>query len=434
MIKFFKIIALSLFIFSCSLNSNSSFWSKRSIDNKEKVLNIKQISKKQEVLLSEINKNLEINLSNLKKENFPLSYFDNNNGRTEYNGKLKNISRYKFKKIEKFNEYEPEVILDNQNIVFFDNKGTILKFDQNSKLIWKKNYYSKSEKKMSPFLFMTTKNNLLIIVDTIAKTFAMDIETGELIWSNYNLSPFNSQIKIFKNKFYVVDSKNILRCFSVTDGKELWNYKTDVPFIKSQKRTSLIVKSNKVIFNNTIGDITAVDSDTGDLLWQTPTQSKKIYDESMFFKNSDLISAKNSILFSNNNNNFYSLNSMDGVLNWKQKLNSHIKPVYFNGLIFTVTNEGYLAVINNENGNLIRSTYLFNSFKPKKRKNIKPIGFIVGKKNIYLTLSNGRLMVIDISKGRIESIIKIDKEKISTPVVQGQNLYITKNNSIIKLN
>ena len=434
MIKFFKIIALSLFIFSCSLNSNSSFWSKRSIDNKEKVLNIKQISKKDEVLLSEINKNLEINLSNLKKENFPLSYFDNNNGRTEYNGKLKSISRYKFKKIEKFNEYEPEVILDNQNILFFDNKGTILKFDQNSKLIWKKNYYSKSEKKMSPFLFMTTKNNLLIIVDTIAKTFAMDIETGELIWSNYNLSPFNSQIKIFKNKFYVVDSKNILRCFSVTDGKELWNYKTDTPFIKSQKRTSLIVKSNKVIFNNTIGDITAVDSDTGDLLWQTPTQSKKIYDESMFFKNSDLITAKNSILFSNNNNNFYSLNSKDGVLNWKQKINSHIKPVYFNGLIFTVTNEGYLAVINNENGNIIRSTYLFNSFKPKKRKNIKPIGFIVGKKNIYLTLSNGRLMVIDTSKGSIESILKIDKEKISTPVVQGQNLYITKNNSIIKLN
>ena len=434
MIKFFKIIALSFFIFSCSLNSNSSFWSKRSIDNKEKVLNIKQISKKDEVLLSEINKNLEINLSNLKKENFPLSYFDNNNGRTEYNGKLKSISRYKFKKIEKFNEYEPEVILDNQNIVFFDNKGTILKFDQNSKLIWKKNYYSKSEKKLSPFLFMTTKNNLLIVVDTIAKTFAMDIETGELIWSNYNLSPFNSQIKIFKNKFYAVDTKNILRCFSVTDGKELWNYKTDTPFIKSQKRTSLIVKSNKVIFNNTIGDITAVDSDTGDLLWQTPTQSKKIYDESMFFKNSDLITAKNSILFSNNNNNFYSLNSKDGVLNWKQKLNSHIKPVYFNGLIFTVTNEGYLAVINNEKGNLIRSTYLFNSFKPKKRKNIKPIGFIVGKKNIYLTLSNGRLMVIDTSKGSIESILKIDKEKISTPVVQGQNLYITKNNSIIKLN
>ena len=434
MIKFFKIISLVFLLFSCSLNSDSKFWSKRNIGSKQKILNIKQISKKDEILLSEINKSSKINLSSLKKENFSQSYFYNNNGRTNYDGELKSISRYKFKKIERFNEYEPEVILDNQNIIFFDNKGTILKFDQNSKLIWKNNYYTKSEKKLNPFLFMTAKNNILIVVDSIAKTFAINIETGKLIWSNYNISPFNSQIKIFEDKFYVVDTKNILRCFSVIDGKEIWNYKTDAPFIKSQKRVSLIIKNNKVIFNNSIGDITAVDTDTGDLVWQTPTQSKKIYDESMFFKNSDLISTKNSLLFSNNNNDFYSLNSKDGLLNWKQKLNSNVKPVYFNELIFTVTNEGYLAVINNKNGELIRSTYLFNSFKSKKRKNIKPIGFIVGKKNIYLTLNNGRLMVISISNGNVESIIKIDKEKISSPVVQGQNLYITKNNSIIKLN
>ena len=31
-------------------------------------------------------------------------------------------------------------------------------------------------------------------------------------------------------------------------------------------------------------------------------------------------------------------------------------------------------------------------------------------------------------------LIKIDKEKISSPIVKGQNLYVTKNNSIIKLN
>ena len=219
MIKFFKIISLVFLLFSCSLNSDSKFWSKRNIDSKQKILNIKQISKKDEILLSEINKSSKINLSSLKKENFSQSYFYNNNGRTNYDGELKSISRYKFKKIERFNEYEPEVILDNQNIIFFDNKGTILKFDQNSKLIWKNNYYNKSEKKLNPFLFMTAKNNTLIVVDTIAKTFAINIETGKLIWSNYNISPFNSQIKIFEDKFYVVDTKNILRCFSIIDGK-----------------------------------------------------------------------------------------------------------------------------------------------------------------------------------------------------------------------
>ena len=432
--KIIKLILLSLFSVSCSLNSDSSFWTKRNISEEQKIVNIKQITKKDEILIKEVNKSLEINLSNLKKENYPLSYFDNNNGRTNYNGNLKSISKYKFSKIEKFDEYEPEIIINQNNIIFFDNKGTILKFDESSKLLWKKNYYTKIEKKLKPILFLSANQDTLIVVDTIAKYFAIDIKTGDLLWTKYNDSPFNSQIKIFKNKFYVVDANNVLHCYSLKNGEEIWNFKTDKPLIKSQKKNSLIIKKNNIIFNNSVGDITAVNSDTGELVWQAPTQSKKIYDESMFFKNSDLISAKNSILFSNNNNGFFSLDADSGLVNWKQKINSNVRPVFFNNLIFTITNEGYLVVIDNESGNLIRSNYLLGNFKKKKRDKIKPIGFIVGKINIYLTLNNGKLLVVDIKTGSVNTVLKIDKEKISSPVVQGQNLYVTKNNSIIKLN
>ncbi len=428
------IIFLTVLLFSCSLNSGSSFWSKRNINEEQKILNIKQISRQDEILLKEINKNLEINVSKFKKENLSLRYFDNNLGRTNYNGELKSISRFKFSKIKKFNEYEPEIILHNNNVIFFDNKGTILSFNENSKLIWKKNYYTKSEKKLNPILFFSASNDTLIVVDTIAKYFAINIKTGDLLWTKYNNSPFNSQIKIFKNKFYVVDANNTLHCYSLKTGDSIWNFKTDKPLIKSQKRNSLIIKKNNVIFNNSMGDITAVNLENGDLVWQTPTQSKKIYDESMFFKNSDLIAVKNSVIFSNNNNGFFSLDIDSGLLNWKQKINSNIRPISFNNLIFSITNEGYLVVINQENGNLIRSNYLLNDFKKKKRDKIKPVGFIVGKNNVYLTLNNGKLLVVDIKKGSIKTIIKIDKEKISAPIVQGQNLYVTKDNSIIKLN
>ncbi len=432
--KISKPILISLFLFSCSLNSDSSFWSKRNINEEQKILNIKQITKKEKILLKEVNKSLEINLSNLAKENYPLSYFDNNDGRTNYNGKLKSISRYKFSKIEKFDQYEPELIINQNNIIFFDNKGTILKFDESSKLLWKKNYYTKVEKKLKPILFLSANQETLIVVDTIAKYFAINIKTGDLLWSKYNDSPYNSQIKIFKNKFYVVDANNVLHCYSLKDGKEIWNFKTDKPLIKSQKKNSLIIKKNNIIFNNSVGDITAVNSETGELVWQAPTQSKKIYDESMFFKNSDLISAKNSILFSNNKNGFYSLDADSGLINWKQKINSNVRPVFFNNLIFTVTNEGYLVVLDNESGKLIRSNYLLSNFKKKKRKKIKPVGFIVGQNNLYLTLNNGKLLVVDIRTGSVNTVLKIDREKVSSPIVQGQNLYVTKNNSIIKLN
>ena len=91
-------------------------------------------------------------------------------------------------------------------------------------------------------------------------------------------------------------------------------------------------------------------------------------------------------------------------------------------------------VIDNKSGKLVRSNYLFNNFKKKKRDKIKPIGFVVGENNIYLTLNNGRLLVIDIKTGSVNTVLKIDNEKVSAPIIQKQNLYVTKNNSIIKLN
>ena len=75
---------------------------------------------------------------------------------------------------------------------------------------------------------------------------------------------------------------NILRCFSLKNGKELWNYKTDKSFIKSQQKLSLVINNNRVIFINTLGDLSSVDIETGKLLWQTPTQSNEIYESSFF--------------------------------------------------------------------------------------------------------------------------------------------------------
>ena len=66
--------------------------------------------------------------------------------------------------------------------------------------------------------------------------------------------------------------------------------------------------------------------------------------------------------------------------------------------------------------------------------NIKPVGFILGSKNIYLTTDNGKLLIIDIRTGKTNSIIKIDNNKISRPFILNKNLFVIKDNSIMKLN
>ena len=87
-----------------------------------------------------------------------------------------------------------------------------------------------------------------------------------------------------------------------------------------------------------------------------------------------------------------------------------------------------------KSGKIIRVTDVFQNFKIKKRPNIKPTGFVVGLNDIYISTSNGRLLVVDIASGKTISTLKIDNKKISKPFIQNKSLFLIKDNAIVKLN
>lgn len=431
-----KIIVFFICIFfvnGCSLNKNSKFWTTSENISEENNSNFKKIFVEDEAFDKEFNANVSINLGDKFNDNFKNKDYFNNYGRLNYNGALKKSSRYKFSKIKNFYQFEPKISFVNKNIIFFDNKGSILKFDEKSKLIWKKNYYSKSEKKLKPILQFANDGDTLVVADNIARYFALDIKSGDQLWSKNNLAPFNSQIKIYENMFFIIDYSNTLRCFSLKDGKELWNIKTENSLIKSQKKLSMVIVNDLLYFKNSIGDISAVDIKEGELLWQLPTQNRLIYESAFSLETSDLITDGKTLFFSNNKNQFFSIDLETGSFNWENKVNSSLRPSLVGNYIFTISLEGYLIVIEKNSGNILRITDVFTGYKNKIRKEIKPVGFVVGKKNIYLTTDHGRLMVIDVKSGRTNSILKIDNDKISRPFVLEKNLYVIKDKAIIKL-
>ena len=430
--NFLKIALIFIFVASCSFQQNSNFWTKKKIEL-EKQENVTEIIKEDKKLDSELNKQLKINLySNTVNNSF--SNNSNNDGRINFDGDLKNLSKYKFSKIKNFYQYDAKLSFYNSDIIFFDSKGSILRFDDNTDLVWKKNNYSKSEKKQNLILFFSNNNKTLVVADNISKYYALDINTGKVLWSKNNSAPFNSEIKIYKDKFFVIDFEDTLRAYSIKEGSELWNIKTQKSLIRSQKKLSIAIINNKIYFNNSSGDISAANVESGELLWQTPTQSSLVMDDGFSLKTSSIIVNKNNLYFSNNKNQFFSLDSQTGNINWQQKINSNLKPTLVDNFIFTVTLEGYLVVIDKNSGNIIRITDAFQGFKDKKRNKIQPTGFIVGNNNIYLTTDHGRLIVLDVLNGKTLNIMKINNGKINRPLVLNQNLFIIADNSIIKLN
>ena len=426
------IFIISLFFLNnCSLNENSRIW-KNKKDNSINPKNIKKIFSEKKII-TQFNQELKLDLANIKINNKVVDN-QNNYGFQDYSGSIDKVGNYKFSKLDDVNELNFKPVFLNDGLIFFDKKGSIIRYDNNQKVLWKKNHYSKLEKKLKPKLNFALVDQNLLITDSISKYYSINVNSGELIWSKNNIYPFNSEIKRSKNKIFVVDYKNTLRCYNINDGSECWNLPTEDSFTISSSNFSLIIDGELIIFTNSIGDVTAVDIDSGLITWQLPTQSSSIINETYNFKVSKLVSDNESIYFSNNKNEFYSIDVKTGTTNWINEINSNLTPIISGNLIFTVSNEGYLHVIEKNNGNIIRISDLYLDYKIKKRKNVKPIGFAIGDKKLYLTNTDGKMIIVDLNLGKIIGLEKIAGNFTSRPYIFNQSLFVIRNGSIIQYN
>ena len=430
--KNFCLVIFFIFLIGCSIDDKSGIWSKnKKIKSANQYKDI--IFEDNKEVSQELNKNIKIYLKDKYTLNNKKNYYNNNTGIKNYDGNLKQIKKIKFSKIKNFSKFKPDILYSNNgNIYFFNSKGTIIKFSKNLEVIWEKNIYSKKEKKLNPLLNLAIEKNTLILTDNLSNYYALNILNGDLLWRKTNSAAFNSEIKIADNKIFTVDYDNILKCFSIENGNLLWEYQTENTLIKSTKKTSLVLDENKVIFLNHTGDLNTLDQN-GNLIWQTPTSKSIIYEDSFTNIYSDIVLDNNTIYFSNNKNEFFAVSLDTGSVKWRKKINSSIRPTITKDLIITISDNGFLIILDKKNGKLVRSTNIKIKFKKKKWDDLVNNGFLVGKNKIYLS-TNGKLNIIDLSDGLSKKIVDLDKKFIARPYIYEKSMYILSSNQIIKYN
>ena len=420
---------LPLILANCSLNENSKIWNKNKKLNIDK--NTKIIFAEKKISYNELNPNISLNLSQIKIQNKILD--DKNNfGIQKYSGEIKKIKNFRFSKFNNEIETDLKPLFLRDGIVFFDSKGSVIRFDNNQKIVWKKNYYSKFEKKNNPKLSFGIHGDKLIVVDNLSNLFLINLKNGNLIWKKKNDYPFNSEIKIFDNKFYVIDLKNVLRCYFIKDGSKCWSLETEKTLTITNSKNSLLIAGNVVYFINNLGDLTAADILSGDLMWQLPTQSSDITNITYNFKNSKIVSEGKNIFFSNNKNEFYSINLKNGSINWINDISSSLTPIVIGNFIITFSDNGYLFVIDKEQGNIIKIKDIYKMYNDKNRKKIRPTGFSISQDKIYLSNNDGKLIILDLKTGNVLKAEKIARKIMSKPFLYNNHLFMIKNGSVVQ--
>ena len=318
----------------------------------------------------------------------------------------------------------------NDNIIFADDTGTIFSINQRGKVNWKKNIYKKVYKKIYKNLSLSIYKAKIYIADNIGFIYAINLESGKLIWIKNHGIPLKSNIKVFDNKILIINQDNRLLCLDTEKGSKIWDVRSIQSFIKSQNFLGLAVsKEGDLVTLNSSGDLLKIKANNGQVYWSINTTGSMAALDTEFFKSSEIVISGNDIIFSALSSMF-SFNLYNGYLNWKEDIGSKNTPIIDGNNIFLISDDGYFINIDRNSGKIIWSTNILKILK--KRKQITHVtGFIMGSGKIYATTLNGYLIVCSAVSGNIEYFKKIGDSVIAAPIINDGSLYILTENSRI---
>ena len=316
------------------------------------------------------------------------------------------------------------------NIVASDDRGSIKKVNKDGDAYWSINIYKKIYKKLYKNLTFALYEDKVFVADNIGFIYVINYENGELIWKKNFGIPFKSNIRIYKNKIFVIDQDNRILCLDSTNGDLIWDIRTIETFIKSQNLLGLAISKDGILIAlNSAGDLFKIDTNTGRIFWTINTLYSLSKYESDFFKSSDIVIDGVDIIFSSASSTF-SINIENGYTNWIVKPRSSNRPIVVKKAIFLVTDNGYLVSLDRKSGKILFSSDILKVLKKKAKAKAKISGYIMGSNKIYITTSNGYLIVCSY-RGELEGYERIAKSINTSPVITDGELYVLSSNSKI---
>lgn len=166
----------------------------------------------------------------------------------------------------------------------------------------------------------TVSNNTVYFGSTDSSVYALEIESGKLIWNHKTGGNIHSSPSYYKNSLFVGCWDSKIYCLNATTGKENWSYTTGrdtAQYIWLGIQASPSVDSGVVYIGSRDAKMYALDAETGDVVW---TQNE--FDRS-WMPSSAAIGGDNIYTGSSDSFSFFSIKKKNGEINYQTKTNSY---------------------------------------------------------------------------------------------------------------
>lgn len=351
-------------------------------------------------------------------------YYNQSNNFENFNYKALNLLKYKSKKVSR-NVTSPNILLENDKIIFSDLKGDIIIFSINQNKIFEKfNFYKKEYKKLNKILNLIVETNIIYVSDNFGYLYAYDYINKEVIWAKNYKIPFRSNLKILGERLIAANQNNSLFFFNKRTGDIIKSLPTEETVIKNNFINNLSLNDEYTIFLNTYGSLYGIDNQTMNINWFVNlNQSLDINPSNLFSGNQVVINNKK--IFVNTNNFFYILDIQTGTIILRKNFSTNLKPIVINNHLFALTKNDLLVSLDLKSGDYIFSYDLNQKIADylntkKKKAQFRNIMFINNK--LFIFLKNSYILKIQ-TNGEIEKILKLPSKVNTNPIVANSSIF-----------
>lgn len=271
----------------------------------------------------------------------------------------------------------------------------------------------------------------LYVTSGLGVLLALDPATGAQKWRRAIRVPIHSAPTVAEGRIYAVTDDNEIMAFDASDnGATLWTYQGIVETARMLTVPAPAVDNDVVIAPFSSGEIVALRTQNGGVLWQDALASSARLTP---------LAALNDIAFGPVVADGYVIaTAQSGVMTafdfrtgqrvWTQPAGSIGMPWVAGDVVFTMTTDGKVAALSKIDGTVKWTQQLETFRKPEKRKDrIVWSGPVLAGERLVVVSSRGRALIINPYDGSIIGERKIGEAVMVPPIIANETVYFLDN-------
>ncbi len=324
-------------------------------------------------------------------------------------------------------------IIYNGKVFAQDVNATVYAFElKTGKEIFKTKLKPQNENDASSALNgvgLAADNNKIYALTGFGSAFALNAQTGEIIWRKDFNVPLRVAPVVANNKIFVQTIDNQLLCLDASNGSEIWNYGISaedtvlaggaVPAYDAQKEILVAGFSN--------GEVQAFNGRIGYPIWSNNLINNQQIGSSLginAIKAAPVIDG-NVVYVVGSTDLTLAINLENGDVLWEAPIGGTNTPWVDSEAIFILSNNFELYALDKQTGSILFKKEFLRDISARKRRNLYANGPVMINSQLFVTTSSGLIYAFSAQNGAEKNKIESKENIAFAPIAAQKTVVIT---------